>query len=169
MEIRFKDGEFSNFCPSRFYLDGHFYDSVEMYFQSKKFLDEEYASIIRSADSPMKTKLLGTQNENFRFSGKWVVNKVSDKRKINDVIREYKEKGIKIRDGWDDLKVDIMYEGLIEKFGQNKNLCSKLVKTMNAELIEVNPRDYFWAEGANGTGQNMLGVLLMKVRDYYTA
>ena len=109
MEYRFnyREGEFSNFYPSRFFLDGYFYDSVEMYVQSK-CTDEE-------------------------------------------------------------IKDQIMYEGLIEKFGQNKNLCSKLVKTANKELIAEDPHEFFWAEGSDGTGQNMLGELLMKVRDYYTA
>ena len=34
----------------------------------------------------------------------------------------------------------------------------------NQELIEANPDDYFWGEGKDGTGKNMMGKLLMKVR-----
>ena len=171
MEIRFSDGEFSNFHPSRFFYEGYWYDTVEAYFQSQKFITTgerpsqrvlEYQAIIRNADSPMKTKLLGTQRTH-RFANKWKVNKISDHRLVHDVIQEYKD--LQIRDGWEDIKVDIMYEGLIEKFGQNKHLLGKLIGTLDAEIIEVNPRE----EGRDGSGQNILGQLLMKVRDYYRA
>jgi predicted NAD-dependent protein-ADP-ribosyltransferase YbiA (DUF1768 family) len=32
------------------------------------------------------------------------------------------------------------------------------------DIVEDSPTDYFWGEGADGTGQNMLGKLWMKIR-----
>jgi len=33
------------------------------------------------------------------------------------------------------------------------------------ELIEQTSTDYYWGCGTNGTGKNMLGKILMQVRD----
>jgi len=33
------------------------------------------------------------------------------------------------------------------------------------ELIEKTTTDYYWGCGTNGTGRNMLGIILMEVRD----
>ena len=57
-----------------------------------------------------------------------------------------------------------MYEGLVHKFTQNKELGKQLLETKDNKLIEHTKNDKFWADGGNGTGQNKLGILLMKVR-----
>jgi predicted NAD-dependent protein-ADP-ribosyltransferase YbiA (DUF1768 family) len=36
--------------------------------------------------------------------------------------------------------------------------------TGNAELVEHTTNDHYWADGGDGTGRNMLGVLLMELR-----
>ena len=40
----------------------------------------------------------------------------------------------------------------------------KLLSTGESKLIEASPTDYIWGEGADKSGQNLLGVLLMEVR-----
>lgn len=35
----------------------------------------EYSNIIKEADSPMKTKMLGSQKKNLSFGKKWKINK----------------------------------------------------------------------------------------------
>ena len=52
------------------------------------------------------------------------------------------------------------------KFGQHAALRNLLVETGSAELIEHTENDSFWADGGDGSGQNMLGVLLMELRDF---
>ena len=71
---------------------------------------------------------------------------------------------VKLRPNWEDVKCDIMRNLLESKF-EDKELKDKLLATGNAELIEgKNHGDRFWGQ-VNGEGENMLGKLLMEVRD----
>lgn len=67
--------------------------------------------------------------------------------------------------GWDDIKVDIMREVLYAKFTQHQDLRNKLFATGDAIIIEDAWWDEFWGCGKNGDGQNMLGKLLMELRE----
>lgn len=71
------------------------------------------------------------------------------------------------RDDWEDVKVTVMGALLREKFSpaDNPELCKMLLSTGSRKLIEGNTwGDTFWGV-CNGQGDNMLGVLLMQVRD----
>lgn len=69
-----------------------------------------------------------------------------------------------IREDWEDIKVDVMYDLLLLKFTTNPYLKDKLTATGTATLIEDNTwGDTYWGM-CNGKGSNMLGRLLMKVR-----
>ena len=81
--------------------------------------------------------------------------------------RQAKRNGRKInlRPDWEDVKVPIMYELLLLKFTTHPELASKLLATYPAILIEGNyGHDTFWGI-CDGVGLNMLGILLMNVRD----
>jgi len=68
------------------------------------------------------------------------------------------------RKDWDDVKVEIMHNLLREKFSQDL-FNDALLSTRNAELVEANYwNDTFWGV-YNGKGQNVLGRLLMDVRE----
>lgn len=71
---------------------------------------------------------------------------------------------VKLRDGWDDVKEDIMGMLLVQKF-ENDPLRTKLIETYPTQLIEGNNwGDTYW--GVCGRkGKNRLGVLLMRVRE----
>lgn len=58
-----------------------------------------------------------------------------------------------------------MYDALRYKFTLHKDLCEKLLETGDAILIEHTVKDRYWADGGDGKGKNMLGKLLMKVRE----
>jgi ribA/ribD-fused uncharacterized protein len=62
-------------------------------------------------------------------------------------------------------KVSILKTAVIKKFASYQNLRDLLLSTGDEELIEANPDDYFWGEGADGTGKNMMGKILMEIRD----
>ena len=66
--------------------------------------------------------------------------------------------------GWSKMKVNRMYRVLKVKFSDIE-LKEKLLATGNAILIEDSKSDSFWGCGKNGKGKNMLGKLLMKVRE----
>ena len=66
---------------------------------------------------------------------------------------------------WEQKKVAIMYTLIKQKFSCHEELKEMLLNTGNARLVEGNHwGDIFWGV-CNGEGQNMLGKILMNVRD----
>ena len=57
-----------------------------------------------------------------------------------------------------------MYQGVLRKFQTHKDICDRLLQTGNEEIVESAPGDYYWGCGADGTGQNKLGKILMDIR-----
>lgn len=69
-----------------------------------------------------------------------------------------------IRADWNDVKVDVMYQIVKDKFSRNPELKEKLLSTGTLLLIEGNYwGDKFWGV-CNGEGENHLGKILMRVR-----
>lgn len=71
---------------------------------------------------------------------------------------------VHLREDWDEVKDQIMYEIVYEKFLQHPKLAKKLLETKDRELIEGNDwGDQYWGV-CDGIGENKLGQILMKVR-----
>lgn len=68
---------------------------------------------------------------------------------------------------WSKIKIIRMFEVLKVKFSEPE-LREKLLATDNAILIEDSKTDSFWGIGKSGKGKNMLGKLLMKLREEIT-
>jgi len=77
---------------------------------------------------------------------------------------------------WRKVCVDIMLAALQAKFGQCKELSARLLKTGDALLAESTPHSRYWGIGWHSSsyhaqdrsswrGYNMLGCMLMKVRN----
>ena len=82
---------------------------------------------------------------------------------------EAKRAGAKLtlRQGWDEVKLGYMRQALDAKFSQHSGLRDGLLCTEGCELVEHTPwGDYFWGDGGDGTGKNILGKMLMQIRDY---
>jgi ribA/ribD-fused uncharacterized protein len=76
-----------------------------------------------------------------------------------------KKRTLPLRVDWEEVKVDIMEEALMAKFGQNSDIRDVLLSTQDKFIAEHTARDKYWGDGGKkGTGKNMLGRLLMKVR-----
>ena len=72
---------------------------------------------------------------------------------------------ISLRDDWEDVKTELMYEICKAKFTQNNDLAEKLLATGDEELVEGNNwNDKIWGK-VNGEGENRLGVILMRIRE----
>ena len=72
---------------------------------------------------------------------------------------------VELRADWDLIKNNVMYEVVKAKFTQNPDLRKKLLDTGCEELVEGNYwNDKYWGI-CNGEGLNMLGKILMIVRD----
>lgn len=73
-------------------------------------------------------------------------------------------KGVKVRENWDDIKVDVMKK-LVKKKFENPFLQPMLLATDDAIIVENNTwNDQFWGV-CKGEGLNMLGKILMEVRE----
>lgn len=138
-EIRFYKvsdpfGFFSNFSPHPIFLDGERWNTVEHYFQASKFESIEVREKIKSIELPMQAAIEGRDSKNI------------------------------IRSDWEAIKEQIMYNALRCKFLQHPKLLKQLLLTKDCFIIEHTEKDYYWADGGDGTGKNRLGILLMKVR-----
>ena len=70
-----------------------------------------------------------------------------------------------IRPDWQEAKDDVMRKAVLSKFRSNPDIRGVLLSTGAAVLVENAPRDYYWGCGSNETGLNMLGRILMEVRE----
>ena len=76
-----------------------------------------------------------------------------------------------MRPDWADVKDGVMFDCLKAKFSlaTHPELCEKLLSTGDALLVEHVARDSYWGDGGDGgtgkKGRNMLGKLLVRVRD----
>lgn len=71
----------------------------------------------------------------------------------------------KVRQDWEQVKETIMQKAIFYKFSQNPDLKQKLLETGDRQLAEHSMKDYYWAIGADGSGKNRLGKLLMQLRE----
>lgn len=155
--------EFSNFYKCKnLVIEGTTWITTEQYFQAQKFRGTEYFDIIHQADSPMKAFALARQKKLAGYQSKWVVNKKTCNRPINELVDEHKH--LKLAENWDAIKIDVMKTALLAKFSQDAKLKQLLLSTGDAAIVEASPRDSFWGSGKDGNGQNKLGELLMEVR-----
>lgn len=97
----------------------------------------------------------------------------NDAKKIKDLGRQVHNFDIDI---WNKFKYSIVLNGNFHKFYQNKELCSFLLQTKNAILVEASPYDNIWGIALSEhmidardiekwKGENLLGFALMEVRD----
>lgn len=72
-------------------------------------------------------------------------------------------KKVELRNDWNEIKVGLMKELVKQKF-LNPEMLSKL-KAIEGEIVETNNwGDTFWGK-CYGKGQNILGKILMEIRD----
>lgn len=72
---------------------------------------------------------------------------------------------VNLRKDWEDVKVSIMKDIVFAKFSQNEDIKEKLLATNKIYLEEGNTwGDRIWGT-VNGKGQNLLGKILMEVRE----
>lgn len=82
-----------------------------------------------------------------------------------DAAKLGRDRSVPIRGDWEEVKDMIMLKALRAKFTQHEDIKKKLIGTGTAELIEHTTNDSYWADGGDGSGKNMLGKLLMQIRE----
>ena len=70
----------------------------------------------------------------------------------------------KLRRDWESVKVSVMTEAVRAKFTQHDDIRSILLSTGDAKLVEHTANDDYWGDGGDGSGKNMLGQILMRIR-----
>lgn len=61
---------------------------------------------------------------------------------------------------------DVLMEKIFRaKLEQHPDIKDILLESEDSELLKVYPTDYYWGTGADGSGQNKMGKLWMKLRD----
>ena len=126
----------SNFWRVDILFEGCVFPSVEHAYQAAKFTDDD-------------------------FRAKFVTGKGLTPGEAKRLAKVHEDR---IRVSWDQEKVDVMYNLLRKKFAQ-PYLRKMLIQTGNAELVEGNHwGDTFWGV-CRGEGKNMLGRLLMLIRE----
>ncbi len=74
-------------------------------------------------------------------------------------------RNVLLRDDWDLVKDDVMYDILCHKFKDNYSLKNALLNTKDSHIIEGNNwGDTYWGICKN-IGYNKLGEILMKIRE----
>lgn len=129
-------GCFSNFATDyHFALQGYSWKTSEHYYQANKF----------KRDSKIFNKI---RNSKTPMQAKEIAYS-------NNI--DYTE--------WGKVKLLFMHNALIEKFRQNLDIKQVLLDTKDKYIIERANDDCYWGSGVDNSGKNMLGRLLMLVRD----
>ncbi|WP_437603223.1 NADAR family protein [Sorangium sp. So ce590] len=128
-------GAFSNFSRHPVSLQGKVWPTTEHYFQAQKFAGTDHEEVIRNAPGPGEAARMGRQRSR------------------------------PLRPDWEQVKDDIMREVVLAKFTQHEDLRRALLDTGDAELVEHTKNDAYWADGGDGSGRNMLGKILMEIRE----
>jgi N-glycosidase YbiA len=130
-------GYFSNFSLHPICLAGTKWPTVEHYYQAHKFLGSEFAYLmaeIQAADTPEAAAAIG---------------RIPTHTPSND---------------WPERKLAVMYAAVRQKFHSYDDLRALLLATGEAEIIEDSPVDSFWGCGADRSGCNHLGKIIMQIR-----
>jgi len=128
-------GCFSNFSPHGFQLDSLWWTTSEHYFQAQKFVDTPYVEEIRAIKTPKEAAARG------------------------------RSRTLPLRLDWEQVKDDIMRQAVLQKFKTHTDICETLLSTGDELIVENAPGDYYWGCGADGSGKNKLGLILMEVRE----
>jgi ribA/ribD-fused uncharacterized protein len=128
-------GCFSNFSPHRVFLDGKTWPTSEHYFQPQKFAGTPHEEEVRRQKTP---------------------------RQAADLGRDRKRP---LRKDWEAVKDDVMRQAVRAKFSQHEELRAILLVTGDTVLVEHTEIDSYWGDGGDGSGKNMLGRILMEVRE----
>jgi ribA/ribD-fused uncharacterized protein len=128
-------GSFSNFSAHGFELDGEYWPTPEHYFQAQKFPGTPDCDQIRLVKTPKAAANMG------------------------------RERTRPLRKDWEQVKDDIMRKAVLRKFETHPNIREILLATGDEEIVEDSPIDYYWGCGKDGSGKNMLGQIIMEVRE----
>lgn len=138
-EIRFYKefgplGYLATYSNHGFYKDNIYWKTSEHYYQAQKFSDPVVKQLIIDAPTPKEASNIGRN-------------------------RMYH-----LREDWELIKQQVMFEAVYFKFKQNRQILKKLLATGDAYIVEATVKENYWGCGPNNDGQNNYGKIVMVVR-----
>lgn len=134
----------SNFSDSLLTFDGIDYPTVEHYYVAMKVGNSQLID--------------GKQFD--LMDVREMISKIPTASKV----KKFGRGEIQLRDDWDNIKYDVMYRAVGQKFRRHEKLKELLLGTGDVELVEGNWwGDIYWGI-CDGVGENNLGKILMTVR-----
>ena len=134
-------GVFSNFAHTPVEIDGHTWFTTEHYYQSWKFKGVDDSASIRA------------------------FQRILTKKSPVEAAKLGRDKSILRRPEWKAIKDDAMRVAVACKANQHEEMREALLKTGDALIVEKAITDDYWGYGPDGNGKNMLGHVLMEVRE----
>lgn len=125
----------SPFSAHQIEIWGEKFSTVEHAYQWAKFLPGKVRDEIKNSKSPKEA---------------WRIAQM------------YKNDSILIDSNFD--KDEVMEELFREKVKQHKDVEDVLRATTDRGILKIHKDDYYWGTGADGSGQNKMGKLWMKIR-----
>lgn len=143
-----ENGYLSNWYLSNFVVDEVLFSSMEQFMM--------YRKAVCFGDTDIAARILDTED-------------VARVKELGRLVAGYDD------NYWSGIRQIVVYQGLLEKFTQNTDLKTLLLKTGSAVLAECAVKDKIWGIGlsmgdpdrferAKWKGQNLLGYTLMMVR-----
>ena len=130
---------FSAYSPHAIEWRGHVYPTVEHAYHAARYSDATIVDEIRAARSPLKA---------------WEISQ--------------RHKDVQIP-GFADKKTLVMEELFRAKLSQHEDVRTALIDSGDMEIRKHitagPPADGFWDDGQDGTGQNIVGKIWMRLRD----
>ncbi len=138
-EIRFYKeygelGYLATYSNHGFYKDNIYWKTSEHYYQAQKFSDSNVKKLIIDALTPKDASNIG-RNRSYH-----------------------------LREDWELVKQQVMFEAVYYKFKQNEQILNKLLETGDAYIVEATVKENYWGCGPNNDGQNNYGKIIMAVR-----
>lgn len=135
----------------KFYKTKDPYGFMGNFFKARFFIYGRWWSFVEAPYQAQKTFVQSEQDEI------WAAVKANDSRLLGQKVT--------MRPDWDQVKRQVMKACCTAKFLQHADLRKQLMATGDEELVEDSSVDWYWGCGKDGTGKNMLGKTLMKIRD----
>ncbi|MBK9204548.1 MAG: NADAR family protein [Candidatus Obscuribacter sp.] len=157
-------GVFSNFPFFKIVIDGEEWNSSEIYFQAKKFEGTEHEAFLKAAETSKEAAQLGRDrsrplradwNASMDFSK---LHNSSEAYYLSSLWNKYVGRPMLVKDYY-------MLIAVLAKFTQHPELGTLLIDTGKALIVEHTEKDNYWADGGDGTGENILGRILMIARE----
>ncbi|RIA97888.1 hypothetical protein C1645_751055 [Glomus cerebriforme] len=106
------------------------------------------------------------QAAKFKNTTPEIADKIRMCRTARDALNTARKYQQYVDPSWQSINVQVMEWVVKSKFEQHPILAKRLLGTGDQILVEHTEVDRFWGDGGDGSGRNMLGEVLMHVRQY---